>query len=284
MLRRLLVALDPDPDSSLATRYAILLAKRFDAELFGLAVVDTKSINAEISGGSIGAIYYADQLRRYLSNRALDTGKKLINSFKEAVDEAEVKHAEWVKQGVPFKRIMEDMKYHDMLVVGRNSHFLYNRPEERTKTLAKVVKDGVAPVLVVGDTYRAIDKVLIAYDGSDASARSMQCFAHIQPFGDNISLDIMHVRPGNSDIQKKESDLLLSLSCDYMKAHGFNHVVGKSLENGNAGDQIITYADDNNVDLIVAGAHSVSAIRRVTFGSTTYALLEESSYPLFLYH
>ena len=44
MIKRILVALDPDEDTPLATRYAIELAKRTEASITGLAPVDTTRI------------------------------------------------------------------------------------------------------------------------------------------------------------------------------------------------------------------------------------------------
>ena len=40
MVKRIVVALDPNGDKPVATKYAIRLAKRFDASMTGLAVVD----------------------------------------------------------------------------------------------------------------------------------------------------------------------------------------------------------------------------------------------------
>ncbi|MGK7369306.1 MAG: hypothetical protein ACNS64_03755 [Candidatus Halalkalibacterium sp. M3_1C_030] len=45
MINRILVALDLDLDTPLANRYAIKLAKKFDASVSGLAVVDTVDIS-----------------------------------------------------------------------------------------------------------------------------------------------------------------------------------------------------------------------------------------------
>ena len=63
MIKRILVALDTDSDTPSATRYATEIASRYDAELTGLAVVDTGSIDAGSRGGGVGSMYYAEKLR-----------------------------------------------------------------------------------------------------------------------------------------------------------------------------------------------------------------------------
>lgn len=284
MISKILVALDPDEDTSVAIRYAIYLARQFNAQLSGLAVIDTHQIASEVGGGGIGTIYFQETLRQQLSSEARKTARNLINSFNDSVEKAHLKHTEVVEDGVPFERIIEDMKYHDLLIIGKNPHFFYSKPERKDKTLSRVVKRGVAPVLIVANEYNEINHVLLAYDGSDASARTMQRFAQLQPFGKEIEVDIVHVRSGETERETEESELLIDLAGDFMEAHGYRKLKKASLPEGPSDKRLLEYVLRGDIDLIVAGAHSVSAMRRITFGSTTHALLEDGSASLFLFH
>ncbi|HKJ32453.1 MAG TPA: universal stress protein [Balneolales bacterium] len=284
MIKRILVALDPDSDTPIATRYGIELAKKFGASLSGLAVIDTKHIATESGGGGIGTIYFSEMLERHLSSKAIETARRLTDIFEQAVEEAHVEHANWVESGVPFERIIEDMKYHDLLIIGRKPHFFYNKPEKKTKTLAQVVKRGVIPVLVAGEEYVDIKKVLIAHDRSDASASTMQRFAQLNPFGTDVEIDVVNVRRSESEHDRSESELRIHLAGTYLRSHGFSQVREISLEEGPPDGRLLKHVSQNDIDLVVAGAHSISAIRRIAFGSTTSALLEDSPVPLFLYH
>jgi len=288
MIKRILVALDPDEDTTKATDYAITLARKFDADVTGLALVDTEQIQAGVGGGGIGTIYYADQLTRHMTDTARREGRKLLTEFRKKVQHAGLNHAEHIEEGVPFERIVEDMKIHDLLIIGKDSHFFYNRPEKTTKTLDKVVKEGICPVMVVSkespEPKADVKKVLLAYDGSGAVARTMQWFVQLQPFGNHITVDVIHVRDGESEKEKEESYLLLKLAGSFLNSHGFNDVNRESLEHGKPAKKILDYAEENGVDIIIAGAHSVSAIKRLTFGSTTDTLVKENTIPLFLSH
>lgn len=285
MLKRILVALDPDEDTPVATRYAAELARRFDAEVSGLAVIDTKHIAAEVGpGGAVGAMYYADLSRKRMVDEARETARGLLQSFEALLDETHVRHVERVEEGVPQRRIIEDMKYHDLLVIGSTSHFFYVRPEEQTNTLAKIVKNGVAPTLVVSDTYREVEQVLVAYDGSDASARTLQRFAQLQPFGTGVAVELVHVRPTDSKRDRTASELMLTLGSAFLRAHGYEQVIETSRNGGAPGSRLLEHARHIEADLVVAGAHSVSAMRRIAFGSTTHALLNDCPVPFFLFH
>lgn len=285
MIKRILVALDPDQDTPVATRYAAEVARRYDAEVSGLAVVDTGHIAREVGpGGAIGATYYMEQSRQRKVDEAREAGQTLVADFDKAIEEAGVRHGERVEEGVPAERVIEDMKYCDLLVIGRTPHFFYDQPKRETHTLAKIVKRGVSPVLVAGDQYRAVERVLVAYDGSDPAARTLQRFAQLQPFGRELSVELVNVHGGDTKGASRRSELLLRLGCQFLTAHGFERVTETSMADGAPAERLLEQADRVGADLIVAGAHSVSAVRRMTFGSTTHTLLKTCTIPLFLFH
>lgn len=285
MIKRILVALDADPDTLVATRYAADLAERFDAEVTGLALVDTRRIATSVGGGgAVGGMYYAGLVREHLGTKAREAANELLTRFEATLDERGLRHGERVEDGVPFRRILEDMKNHDLLVIGREPHFFYNEPDRRTPTLDEVVKRGTCPVLVVGRVYRAVHRVLIAYDGSAPAARTLQRFAEQQPFGTDLEVEVLHVRRSDSARAREESALWVGRAAGLVRAHGFDHVRETHLAGGSPGAVLLTYAAEVAADLLVAGAHAVSAVRRLAFGSTTHALLRDGDLPLFLHH
>ena len=282
MIKRILVALDPDPDTPIATRYAIRLARRFDATLTGLALIDMGNIHASVGTGGIGTIYYAEQIREYLTEETRTEAKKLLDSFNEMVAEAGIEHATEIEEGVPYERIIEELKYHDLLVLGRDSHFFYSRPEKETKTLANVIKKSIAPSLIVTENYREIERVMVAVDESGASARTLQSFVHLLPYGKSIDIELVNVVDEESKSGWEKARLLLGLSAQYLKAHGFEYVTESIFEKERPGTRLLKAVENSEPDLVLLGAHSMSAIKRATLGSTTYDLITKSPVPLFV--
>ena len=277
MIKKILVALDVDSDTPTATQFANEIAQRYGAEVTGLAVIDQESINIDSRGGGIGSMYYAEKLRESTTQETHDKALEIIGEFEAVMEASEVPHRTGVKEGVPFQRIVEDMKYHDLLVVGREPHFFYGDPSKDTGTLVRVVKETIAPTFVVGERYREVQRVLISYDGSDASARTMQRFAQLQPFGTDVRVEVLNVY----DRDRDESELLLNLAQAYLQAHGFN-AEPVSVSGSKPNERIVEYAQKMEADVVVAGAHSVGMIRKLAFGSTTEALIENCPVPLFL--
>ena len=284
MTKRILVVLDPGYDTHIATKYAIEIAKAHDGAVTGLALVDRKRINAASAGGGIGSMYYAEKLRIELEDEVRTEAQKLLAEFVDQVEDAGARHTEdHIAEDGVVQAITEDMKTHDLLVAGHESHFYYADPERRTHALADIVAEGAAATLVVESEYRAIKKVLVAYDGGTAASRALQKFAHLHPFGTDLEMEVFHVRTGGREA-KLESDRLLRGAAVYLESHGFGLVTITSFEADEPLERIVNQCDHTGADLIVAGAYSASGLKKLIFGSTAKGLIGRSSVPLFLYH
>ncbi len=277
MIKKILVALDPDSDTAVAVRYAIDLARRFDAEITAMAVVDMGSIDSTTRGGGIGSMYYADILREQLTIEAREKAQELIERFGDLVADAGVRSHEVVREGVPFDRIVEDMKYHDLLIVGKNPHFFYSHEKRPTETLARLVATTVGPSLIVPDDLRDIRRVLLAFDGSHAAAQAMQSFVQLCPFGRDVAVRVLCVHKETS----ADSDLALRFAESYLKAHGFDIQV-VSMQSDSVEKAIMDNVEHFRADLVVAGAHSKSFLQKLAFGSTTAHLVRDCPVALFL--
>lgn len=277
MIKKILVALDPDSDTPVATRYALDIGRRYDAEVTGLAVVDMGSIDSTSRGGGIGSMYYAEKLREQLTTEARAKAQQLIEAFDNLVRDSGIRFSEMVQEGVPFERIVEDMKVFDLLIVGKEPHFFYSHPKQATETLARVVQMTVGPTLIVHDELREVRRVLIAYDGSTASARAMRSFIHLSPFGRDVSVRLLTVyRDSPAD-----AELMQGLADDFLKAHGYDvHLV--TVQDADTESAITGQIRQFDADLVVAGAHSKSTFRAMAFGSMTRHLVSHCPVALFL--
>ncbi len=280
MIRRILLPLDADDDTNVAIHYAVDIARRHDAEITGMAVVDTQGIEGSSTGGGIGSFYYAEKLRDRLTTETRETAQQLIRSFSEAMETAGIRSRNEVEEGVPFERIVEEAKYADLLIVGRNPHFFYGHPNERTETLARVVKESGCPVLTVLDPVKPVERVLVAYDGSDAAARTVRQFAQLKPFGDSVAVHVLTVAKNARD--EGDAQIHLANLRSFLEAHDLPTTT--TFATGIPFEQIRAHADSTGADAILAGAHAVSKLKRFAFGSTTASLIENESRPLFLHH
>ena len=284
MTKRLLVVLDSDHDTTVATRYAIEIASAHDGAVTGLALVDRKRINAAAKGSGIGGYAFAEKLRKDLAEEVRDEAQVLLHRFVAEAEAAGVRHTDdHVAEDDVVRAITEDMKTHDLLVAGHESHFYYADPDRPTHALAEIVQHGAAATLVVEPAYRPVRRVLVAYDGGLPAARTLQKFVHLSPFGTDVALELIHAH-GGGQTAALESERLLRGARAYVEAYGYHDVAGTSVEDDAPASRILRHAADSVADLIVAGAYSASGLKKLLTGSTARDLIEESPIPLFLYH
>ena len=283
MTRRILVALDPDSDTPVATQTAIDIAKRHDAEVTGLAFVDRDNIDRDALGGGIGSMHFAERLRETLTEETKGEAVSLVRAFVERVEAAGVRHSrDAIREEGLVQSILDEMRVHDLLIAGRESHFYYANPSQRTHTLAKVLEQSAAATLIVGTEPPDVRRIVVAYDGSAAAARALQKFAHLLPFGSEPAVEVVHAR-GGSEEDRRTSDRLLGDAASYLRAYGFSEVETTSVE-GDPTDVVVGYATGDRADLVVSGAYAKAGLRRFVFGSLAARLLDEARVPLFVYH
>jgi len=279
MIKRILVALDPDTDSLVATQFAVTIAKETGSLITGLAVVDTHLIEATTRGGGIGSMYYAEKLKERLTQETRDHARKLIADFEKYAEGSGVEHVEVVEEGVPFQRIVEDMKYHDLLVIGCDPHFFYGHPKQRTETLAGVFHNTIGPSLIVPKAYRDVKKVLYATNGENSSARAIRRFIHMAPFGRDIEVEIIHAHK-KDDV---DAELHLEMSKSYIEHHGYPVRV-VSMIDADPATCILEHAEATGADLIVAGAHTSKGVLGFKMSKTTDLLSDNQKIAVFIDH
>jgi len=277
-MKRILIALDPDPDTPVATEYGIALAKRYGATVTGLAVVDTSNIYPTGIIGEPDVTHHARNLWKELTDESREIAEDLLKRFEDRVIKAKVSYTSVKNEGASYERIIEGMKYHDLLIIGRNSHFFYNEPNRDTKTLAQVVKNGVCPTLVVTEQLMKLHRILIAFDGSEPSARSMKSFTHALAVP-AMEIDLLTVQ---TKANNESANEINGYAKAYLHDHGLTSVQSHILKNNSPADTILEQQADISADCTVLGAHAVSAIKRLAFGSTTHQLITKTTSPLFL--
>ncbi len=284
MTQRILVVLDPDSDTPVATETAIDIARRHSSSVTGLAFVDKDSIGTDTAGGGIGSYHYAEKLRETLTEETRQRAHELIRQFAERVEAAGVEHTgDRVGEESLVKSLLDEMRTHDLLVAGRESHFYYADPDKRTHTLAKVIEQAAAATLIVGGEPHEIKRVAVAYDGSTPSARALQKFAHLSPFGTDLDVEVVHVH-GSSEADRLASAALRQDAAAYLRAYGYTQTVTTGIEGSDPSEKICDLAQGQRADLVVSGAYAKSGFRKMIFGSSATKLLDEAKVPLFLYH
>jgi nucleotide-binding universal stress UspA family protein len=152
MIKRILVGLGGTPYTSVAIQRTIDIAKRFNAEVTGVTVVDVKRLTKV--GLMPKGVVHADKepaLRQVLLTK--ERIDEAISGFESACAAEGIKcQVKREERESPFDLMISLARYHDLMIFGLRSIFEYDIAAEDPKdTLARLISAGVRPIIAVSD-------------------------------------------------------------------------------------------------------------------------------------
>lgn len=272
MIKKILLGLGGTPYTNVAIQRAIELAKRFEAEITGVNAVDVSRLYMAASVGG-------DRTAHKMAGRISLTRERIeeaIGNFEAACITEGIKyHVKQKDKEDPFDLMISLARYHDLMIFGLRSIFEYGiSPEEPKDTLARLISAGVRPIIAVSDSFRSIQKVLIAYSGSMESAKTMKRFVQLRLWPE-AKLKIVTFQSS----ENKARQLLYEAS-EYCRAHGF-HVESESNQ-GSPKDFLLSFANLCQADMIVLGNSGRKLLVKQVMGETALHVIRTADRPLFL--
>jgi nucleotide-binding universal stress UspA family protein len=275
MLRTILLGLDGDPRLSAGVQVGLDWARRFDAMLVGIGVVDAQALRG-VSVGRRGG--YLEKLQQHWVKEAEGEMDRLLHAFSLCCCEKGVACKLLEDTGVPWEKILEEAQRFDLIMLGQGTYF--ESQSDSYKTLSHVLQHACRPVVVVPDaTELGNDAVLVAYDGSMQAARALQVFAMsgLHSLG---QVYVLCLEPLDAAVAARTADRAVQ----FLSSHGITAVPVPVAQSQPASKVILNKAAELNAGLIVMGAYGRTRFEEFFLGSVTKRLLKESPLPLFLYH
>ena len=279
MIKRILVLLDDTPYTSAATSYAIDLAREHQAQVTGIVAISDEAIERGAHSMGIGASYYARKLRESQEHQLDEEANRVLTEFSRACSDANVPNLDVKTHAQPLEAIIEESKYHDLLVMGLRTNSDLGGKQGQD-LLINLSREGIIPTLAVSSRHRPIEHVLYLYDGSVQAARSIQMYVTSGIFK-STSGTILTL----SDDESEESDTAEEFNSDmavYLDSHGRH--CRRKIDAAMRKDEILDFAAEIEADLIVMGAYGKSKIMQFFLGSLTKTLIRSSTINLYLYH
>jgi len=275
VIKRIIVGLGGTPYTPVAIQRAVGIAKRFEAEITGVTVVDFKHLS-KIGPVPVRGEHAADKLRKHKIVVTKEQIEEVISKFESACAEDGIKYqVKLEKRKNPFDLMISLARYHDLMIFGLQSLFEYGISVENTKDLlVRLVSAGVRPIIAVSDEFRSIQKALIAYSGSMESAKTMKRFIQLHLWPD-VKIKIVTFQSSEDKAQR-----LLFDASEYCRAHGFS--VETESNPGVPKDLLLPMATLWQADMIVLGNSLRNLLVKRLFGETALHIIRNADQPLFL--
>jgi len=278
MIQNILIPTDGSDFGKTAIAYGIYFARKLNAQLTGLHVVDIRLIRGPVFtdiSGSIGLPPYQEFLPAIESG--LDAKADAILQDFRGLCEAAGVHPETVKvTGVIDETIIEEgRKCCDwILLAQRGEHFHINGGAILGSTAQSVVRRSGKPVLVTPEHFREIKSMAVAYDGSAPAHKALKLAAELSK-QTAWPLSVVMVtadRASEENISKKAEALLSDFKTDSTA----------TILKGKEDKALLQFIREGTVELLVMGAYGHNRLRELLVGSTTSSVIRKSTIPVLL--
>lgn len=121
-------------------------------------------------------------------------------------------------------------------------------------------------------------KILVAYDGSDHAKKAIQHAVEIaKAFGSALYIITVAVDPSQVSVEKARRTA--EEGARQASSLGVS-VAEMEVRTGAPATEILNYAEEREVDLIVMGSRGLSAIQRLVLGSVSQAVVSRARVPV----
>lgn len=286
-MKKILLCTDGSAFAANIYRYGAWFATRLEAEVDVLCVTDIRSqqaIPTENLSGSIGIDASENLLNRLVE---LEHEKAKINHQRAKL--VLQKAAQTLKaEGVDKINLLHEMGFLvdflakfeadcDLVMLGKRGETASFASGHLGANLERIVRSSQKPCLVTSRQFKPIERVLIAYDGSQTGQKMLQ-FLVDSPIFKGLQLHLITITKNS---QEPTAIARLHQAEQTIRSAGFE-LVSHLLE-GESEKAIAQYITEQNISLLLMGAYGHSRIRHLVIGSTTAQMLRSSHIPVLLF-
>jgi nucleotide-binding universal stress UspA family protein len=277
VLKSILLGLDGSPSSGAAVELGIQWAKRFNALLVGLGIVDEATIGKP-SAELIDETYYKREPDDELVQEAHRAMEQFLKQFEARCAEANISFKLLQDNGLPYEEILRESQRYDLVLFGHETHFRFGTIDRPDETLWNVLKREPRPVVIAPPKREAGSSVVVAYNGSPQADRALQAF---QSSGLDLEEEVCVF---STDEDREEATRQAERAVELLRLHAIDAVTHALGPVDSVSQSILEEVRQRNARLLVMGAYGHSTVREFLLGSITKAVLKESPLPVFLCH
>lgn len=282
MIQKILVPTDGSSNSLAAADYAVYMARRLGASLYGLYVVDIGLIQGPVItdiAGSVGMPPYEgffDAVEKALNEKA----DFILNEFQNRCRKGGVKSEVKKITGKVSSTITEEARQVDMILMAKKGeNALVGEGGILGSVAESVVRSAGKPVMVTPEKFIEIESMGLAYDGSGSAQKALDLALELSAQTAwpitviTVTIDSQKAAEWAAQVEdanQKDPDEPPIADCDIV------HLTGKETE------AIINFIEEGAVELMVMGAYGHNRLRELLLGSTTSQIIRKSPIPVLL--
>lgn len=277
MIKSILIAVDGAEYTDPVIKYAIYLAKAFQAKLNIVTVMDVRIFEWSVYLGVDGfapvmpSAIYLDESKHLLKEK----GERVLKKCIEMVQAENITFTASQLEGSPVEIISSQANIVDMIVLGARGEFAkWGRSKLMGATVEAISRECSKPLFISPKDYKPFKQILVPYDGSIHSNKALSYAGY---FAANFDAKpTLFTVSSNAE----SANAILNEGEKYLEA--FDIPVRKKSRRGNPDEEILNFSQEEEMDLIIMGAYGNSRIKEAILGSTTERVMRNANIPLLL--
>jgi nucleotide-binding universal stress UspA family protein len=281
-LKDILVHIDDGRGHAARQALAVELARRHEAHLSGLFVIEPLSFSglAAPGGADFAAAEAFQRIQEQHRAARHAVGERLAAAFADAANRAGIS-SEWrLAEAVAAETVALHARYADLAVLGQSDP---ENPSFAGAVAEAALLGSGRPVLVVPyiGAKDVGNRVLVAWNATREAARALNDALPLLAEAEMVTVLAINPERGIGG----EGDLPAADIAHHLARHGVKaEAAHTTAEDVSVGDIILSRAADNGADLIVMGGYGHSRAREFVLGGATRTLLRHMTVPVLLSH
>jgi nucleotide-binding universal stress UspA family protein len=277
MMKKILIPTDGSANSLTALEYGIYIARKSEASLIGLYVIDVNLIQGPMLtdiSGSVGMPPYDgffEAIETSLNEKADFSLKAFLERCNKSHTNVEVKKT----IGKISQIIIEEAQSADLILMAKKGEHFHLKEGGLLGSVAEaVVRNSGKPVMITPENFLEIESMGLAYDGSEPAKKALKL---------SLELSEQNAWPLTAVVISSDTQKAVTLTDEIeTAAEALNADCAVIVLPGKEAEEIIKFIKEGAVELMVMGAFGHNRLRALLMGSTTSQVIQKSYIPVLL--
>ena len=277
MISNILVPVDGSDFSKTALQYGIYIAKKLNAGITGLHVIDIKVVQGPLLGE---IAFYSGVPASYeflpkIEDALIKRGEKILEIFRGECERAGIQPDLKLAKGLIDDVIINEAEKADWtLLAKRGEHFHLAQGAFLGTTAEAVARKSKKPVLITPGTFQEIESMGLAYDGSAPAENALKLAASLSE-QTKWPLTIIIITEDQTIFDRLEDKIEAVLEAREIDSDIIRL-------KGREDREILKFIQDGSVELMMMGAFGRGRVKEFLLGSTTAYVVRKSPIPVIL--
>lgn len=275
-MKTILVPFDFSDQAENAFEFAQGLAKKTNAHLKLLHVLETPTMTNLGTMGTVEPAYGIDQI--YMIE-LIEKRKKQLAVIEAALANADFEFSTKLIFGNPYAGISKEVTEFDanLIVMGSKGSSGFEELLIGSNT-EKVVRNATCPVITIKDK-RDIDEIKTIVFASDFSKESATVINKLKIFSQALHAQLFLVKINTPSMFENSRDSYRSMQ-EFIKAHKLENTKIEIYNSSSEEEGIIEYAEDSNADMIAMATHGRTGFLHLLSGSIAEDVVNHAKRPV----